>query len=32
MAALFGMRMRDIELGRVAFEYEPEESVYNPIG
>jgi uncharacterized protein (TIGR00369 family) len=32
MAALFGMRMRDIELGRVAFEYEPDESVYNPIG
>jgi uncharacterized protein (TIGR00369 family) len=32
IAALFGMRIRDIELGRVAFEYEPDESVYNPIG
>jgi uncharacterized protein (TIGR00369 family) len=32
MANLFGMRMRDVELGRVAFECEPDESVYNPIG
>jgi uncharacterized protein (TIGR00369 family) len=32
MASLMGMRIREVELGRVVFECEPDESVYNPIG
>jgi uncharacterized protein (TIGR00369 family) len=32
MASLFGVRIRSVERGRVVFEYEPDESVYNPIG
>ncbi len=32
IASLLGMRIRDVEPGRVVFEYEPDESVYNPIG
>ncbi|MGD0882683.1 MAG: PaaI family thioesterase [Acidimicrobiales bacterium] len=32
MAALLGMGIREVEPGRVVFEYEPDESVYNPIG
>jgi uncharacterized protein (TIGR00369 family) len=32
IAELFGMQMREIELGRVVFECEPDESAYNPIG
>ena len=32
IAMLLGMRMREIELGRVVFECTPDESVYNPIG
>jgi len=32
IASLFGMRMATVESGRVVFEYEPDDSVYNPIG
>jgi uncharacterized protein (TIGR00369 family) len=32
MAAHFGLRLRDVEVGRVVFECEPDESAYNPIG
>jgi len=32
IASLLGMRIRDVEPGRVVFEYEPDDSVYNPIG
>ena len=32
IASLLGMQMREIEVGRVVFECEPDESVYNPIG
>ena len=32
IASLLGMRIRDVEQGRVVFEYEPDDSVYNPIG
>ena len=32
IATLLGLRMADLEEGRVSFEYEPDESVYNPIG
>ena len=32
IATLLGMQMREIEMGRVVFECEPDESVYNPIG
>lgn len=32
IAVLFGMQMREIEVGRVVFECEPDESAYNPIG
>ncbi|MGA2835686.1 MAG: PaaI family thioesterase [Acidimicrobiales bacterium] len=32
MASLLGMAIWEIEPGRVVFEYEPDESVYNPIG
>jgi uncharacterized protein (TIGR00369 family) len=32
IAALFGLRMREIEPGRVVFECEPDESSYNPLG
>jgi uncharacterized protein (TIGR00369 family) len=32
IASLFGVRIRSVEQGRVVFEYEPDESVYNPIG
>jgi uncharacterized protein (TIGR00369 family) len=32
IASLLGMQMRAIEVGRVVFECEPDESAYNPIG
>jgi uncharacterized protein (TIGR00369 family) len=32
IATLLGMQMREVELGRVVFECEPDESSYNPIG
>jgi len=32
IATLLGMEMREIEVGRVVFECEPDESTYNPIG
>ncbi len=32
IASLLGMRIRDVEPGRVVFEYEPDDSVYNSIG
>jgi uncharacterized protein (TIGR00369 family) len=32
IAALFGMQIREVEVGRVIFECEPDESAYNPIG
>jgi uncharacterized protein (TIGR00369 family) len=32
IAALFRMRIAEIENGRVVFECEPDESAYNPIG
>jgi uncharacterized protein (TIGR00369 family) len=32
IASLLGMRMVEVEVGRVVFECEPDESVYNPIG
>ena len=32
IAMLLGMQMREIEIGRVVFECEPDESAYNPIG
>ncbi len=32
IASLLGMRIRDVGPGRVVFEYEPDDSVYNPIG
>jgi len=32
MAVLIGMRICEIELGRVVFECEPDESAYNPSG
>ncbi|HZM54892.1 MAG TPA: PaaI family thioesterase [Acidimicrobiales bacterium] len=32
IALVLGMRLRTVERGRVVFEYEPDESVYNPIG
>ena len=32
IASLLGMRIRDVEPGLVVFEYEPDGSVYNPIG
>jgi hypothetical protein len=32
IASLLGMRIRDVERGRVVFDYEPDDSVYNPIG
>lgn len=32
IAALLGMQMREVEVGRVVFECEPDESAYNPIG
>lgn len=32
IATLLGMQMREIEVGRVVFECEPDESTYNPIG
>jgi uncharacterized protein (TIGR00369 family) len=32
IAVLLGMRIREVEVGRVVFECEPDESVYNPIG
>ena len=32
IASLFGMRIREVEVGRVVFEFDPDESFYNPIG
>ena len=32
MGSLLGVRIRTVERGRVVFEYEPDGSVYNPIG
>jgi uncharacterized protein (TIGR00369 family) len=32
IAALFGFQIREVEVGRVVFECEPDESAYNPIG
>ena len=32
IAVLLGMRMVEVEVGRVVFECEPDESVYNPNG
>jgi uncharacterized protein (TIGR00369 family) len=32
IAALFGLQIREVEVGRVVFECEPDESAYNPIG
>ncbi len=32
IAVLFGMQIREIEVGQVVFECEPDESAYNPIG
>jgi uncharacterized protein (TIGR00369 family) len=32
IAMLFGLRIREVEVGRVVFECEPDESAYNPIG
>ena len=32
IAGLLGMRLREVEVGRVVFDCEPDESVYNPIG
>ena len=32
IAALFGFQIREVEIGRVIFECEPDESAYNPIG
>lgn len=32
IAMLFGMQIREVEVGRVVFECEPDESAYNPIG
>lgn len=32
IAVLLGMRMREVEVGRVVFECEADESAYNPIG
>ena len=32
IAVLFGMQIREVEVGRVVFECEPDESAYNPIG
>ena len=32
IANLLGMRMVEVEVGRVIFECEPDESLYNPIG
>src|ERR1035438_2751349 len=32
IAVLFGMQMREVEVGQVVFECEPDESAYNPIG
>lgn len=32
IAVLLGLQIREVEVGRVIFECEPDESVYNPIG
>ena len=32
IAVLLGLHIREVEVGRVVFECEPDESVYNPIG
>jgi uncharacterized protein (TIGR00369 family) len=32
IAMLFGMQIREVEVGQVVFECEPDESAYNPIG
>ena len=32
IARLMGMRLTEVEPGRIVFECEPDESVYNPIG
>ena len=32
IASLLGMRVHSVERGRVVFGYEPDDSVYNPIG
>jgi len=32
IASLFGLRIREVEAGRVVFEFDPDESFYNPIG
>ena len=32
IASLFGMRIREVAVGRVVFEFDPDESFYNPIG
>ena len=32
IAVLLGMKIREVEVGRVVFECEPDESAYNPIG
>jgi uncharacterized protein (TIGR00369 family) len=32
IAALFGLQISEVEVGRVIFECEPDESAYNPIG
>ncbi|HEX3796304.1 MAG TPA: PaaI family thioesterase [Acidimicrobiales bacterium] len=32
MAALFGMQVREVDVGRVVFECDPDESTYNPVG
>lgn len=32
IAGLIGMRLVEVDVGKVVFESEPDESVYNPIG